>query len=295
MLKTILVPLSGTPSDGSALAAAFQVAHRHGAHVDGLFVRPDPRDAVPFLADGMSGQLMDGIMRAAEVDGARRASAAKEIFDRACVQAGAVRVDGPPLPGQSIPGGLSARFVGVTGRPEDRITRAGRLNDLAVFAQGSMDEDPSFHIVREAALMGSGRPVLMVPRSPDPVVGGVIGRAVAVAWNGGRESARAVASAMPFLHGAGRILVLTAETSATQGLEAERLRDYLAWHGLKADTMLVTPTGPVGAALMDHARRAGCDLLVMGGYGHSRLREMILGGVTSWVMDHGGLPVLINH
>jgi nucleotide-binding universal stress UspA family protein len=90
-------------------------------------------------------------------------------------------------------------------------------------------------------------------------------------------------------------VVLTAETSSTPAAAGDALVRHLAWHGIEARTVRTKPSGSVGQALMAQAIDTGADLLVMGGYGHSRLRELVLGGVTRWMIDHGGLPVLVAH
>jgi nucleotide-binding universal stress UspA family protein len=101
---------------------------------------------------------------------------------------------------------------------------------------------------------------------------------------------------MPFLRRAGTVHILTAATSITSAEEAGRLADYLAWHGIQARINTIEPANePVGSALMTRASELGADFLVMGGYGHSRMREMILGGVTRYVLAHPGLPVLMAH
>lgn len=286
-LKTILVPLAGTDSDPVALNAAFAVAGAFDAHVDALFVKLDPRDAVPMLGEGMSGAMVDEIMRAAEGEAITHLGVARRHFD-AAVRAGAVEL-------RDVPAGLegpSARWREETGRVEEVVPQEGRLADLLVFAHTALDRDTQAYATVETALLGTGRPLLLVPRAlPER-----IGRTVVVAWNGNRESARAVAGAMPFIQNADTVHVLTAETSATTAASGRRIADYLAWHGVNIQLTILHPgSEPVGQAIMNKATALGGDLLVMGGYGHSRMRELILGGVTRYVMNHTGLPVLMAH
>ena len=123
-----------------------------------------------------------------------------------------------------------------------------------------------------------------------------IGRRIAIAWNGGAQSARAVGCAMPLLQAADGVTVLTAATSATPAAAAERLAQHLAWHHVATTTQVVHPgSDAVGHALLNAAKADGCDLLVLGGYGHSRMREMIMGGVTRYMLAHADLPVLMAH
>jgi nucleotide-binding universal stress UspA family protein len=284
MLKKILVPLTGADTDSAALAAAFAVAGNFNAHVNALFVRIDPRDAVPVMGEGLSGALIEEIMRAAETEANRDAEVARQQFQVACNAAKAELVETPPGP-DAVSAALRERL----GSADEVVAREGRLADLIVLPKPK--HDPSM-ITLEAAMLGTARPLLMAP----PSVPARIGSTVAIAWNGGIESARAVSAAMPFLVQADAVHVLTAETSATRGEEADQLTDYLAWHGVQVRTSRFKSLGaPVGATLLNRAGELGADLLVMGGYGHSRMRELILGGVTRHVLAYAEMPILLAH
>lgn len=286
-LKTILAPLNGSDTDPVALAAALGVARRFGAHADALFVRLDPRDAVPMLGEGMSGAMVDEIMRAAEGEASTHLSVARSHFDNAVAAAG-IAVNEVPRAGD----GPSAGWRDVVGRGEEVVPQEGRLADLLVFAHPALDKDAQSYVTVETALLGCGRPLLLVPKDGPAE----IGRSVAVAWNGSAESARAVAGAMPFLKKAEVVHVLTAETSVTSAATGRRIADYLTWHGVTSQLTILKPASdPVGKTLNDRAAEIGADLLIMGGYGHSRMREMILGGVTRYMLSHAGLPVLMAH
>ena len=287
MLKKILVPLAGRDSDRASLAMAFTIAKTFDAHVEGLFVRVDPRDAVPMLGEGLSGGLAEEIMKAAERESAADAETARKHFEAARAAAQAALTESAPGPGM-----VSAWFRDLIGRADDIVAHEGRLSDLIVFPQSVFRGDTQLALTVENALLTSGRPLLMAPDRPPTALTGT----VAVAWNGRAESARAVVAAMPFLRRAGTVHILTAATNVTSAEEARRLEDYLAWHGIQARINTIEPADePVGSALMTRASELGADFLVMGGYGHSRMREMILGGVTRYVLAHPGLPVLMAH
>ena len=286
-IKSILVPLSGADSDPVALSSALAVARAFEAHVDSLFVKLDPRDAVPMLGEGMSGAMVDEIMRAAETESDAHLAAARRHFDDVVRHEQVQLRDGP-----SAVGGVSARWREMIGRAEELVPLEGRLVDLLVFAHTEIDRDAQAYATLETALLGAARPLLLVPK------GGMTGSAktVAVAWNGSPESTRAVAGAMPFLRNADAVHVLTAETSSTQAAAGRRIAEYLAWHDVNCQLTIVRPgSEPVGQTLMGKTAELGADLLVMGGYGHSRMRELILGGVTRYVLGHAGLPVLMAH
>lgn len=151
--------------------------------------------------------------------------------------------------------------------------------------------------VFESILFSSGRPVLLVP--PDWRAG-AIGRKVAVAWNGKREAARALADAAPLLEQADEIVVITVDAKpGANGVGPAPGADiaaHLARRGLKVELRNLDGLGrPDGETLIAGAQAWGADLLVMGGYGRARVREMVFGGVTRTVVDAAPLPVFMSH
>ncbi len=141
-------------------------------------------------------------------------------------------------------------------------------------------------------LLCSDRPLLLVSRQTPAMIGERVG----VAWNGSLESARVLAATLPFLQSASSVHILTADTERTSSELTDELADYLAWHGIAGERRQVSvERRPVGAALLEEAKRHRIDLLIMGGYGHSRLQEFILGGVTRHVLGHANVSVLMTH
>jgi nucleotide-binding universal stress UspA family protein len=287
MLRKILVPVTGRDSDRAVLAMGFTVARIFDAHVEALHVSIDPRDAVPMLGDGMSAGLIEELMKAAEKDAAADAETARQHFEAARAAAQAALTQSAPGPGMA-----SAWLKIVTGRIDDIVPVEARLSDLVVFPQGAGRGNNRLAVTLETTLLDSSRPLLLTPERPPAKVGNT----VSIAWSGRAECTRAVAAAMPFLLRAGTVHILTAHTPATSPEEGGRLADYLAWHGIHANIHVVKPVDePVGSALVTRVSELGTDFMVMGGYGHSRVREMIMGGVTRYILDHPSLPVLIAH
>jgi nucleotide-binding universal stress UspA family protein len=134
---------------------------------------------------------------------------------------------------------------------------------------------------------------LIVPPAGVPA----LGRTIAIAWNGGTEAARAVGWALPFLDSAGAVHCLTAATRRTSAETAADLVDYLGWRGITCARHVgaAREGEAIGAALLRIAGEIGADLLVMGGYGRTRLSELVLGGVTRHVLAETELPLLISH
>ena len=133
--------------------------------------------------------------------------------------------------------------------------------------------------------------MLIAPRT----VPATIGRRICLGWNGSAESASAVWTALPWLHRAQAKRILWSEAYQRRGPPAPELETYLAAHGLAADRASFLPIDNiVGAGLLAAANEFACDLLVMGAYSHSRLRQLILGGVTRHVLEHANVPLIMH-
>jgi nucleotide-binding universal stress UspA family protein len=283
--RVIHLPLGGKVRDAVAIEAALAITRRFEAQLTALFVRVDPSEVVPFIGEGVSPAVIQQLTDAAREETARQRDAARQMLEDACASAGFGIAD------ESAGSGRAVRWLEVSGDRGDLVMKQARLADLTVFARPAEDETTARDVI-EATLLGSGRPVLLVPEDWS----GSIGHRVAVAWNGGLESARAVNAAMPFLEAADATHVLTARTAKTAFEVSADLAAYLSQHGVSVERHAVKSDGTsVGAALLRHAVEAGADLLVLGGYSRSRFREMVLGGVTHHVLHHARLPVLLAH
>jgi len=280
-IKSMLVPLSGYEKDATALVAALALAQRMGAYVDVLHVKPDAREAVPLVAEGTSAPVIEQIMALAEKEANARAAAAGRLF-KAAVKEAKVAVAGAKA---------VAGFRTVTGRAPDEVSRTARVRDLVVMIRVPGASDIDWRLTLEATLMESGRPILLLPADAAG-----FGKVVALAWNGSAEAARAASGALPFLVEAKQVLLLEGVRGAASRPGLAALAEWLARHGVKGKPKRVALKGwPVGGTLVAEAAAAGADLLVMGGYGHSRLRETIFGGATRAVLEAAKLPVLIAH
>jgi nucleotide-binding universal stress UspA family protein len=134
--------------------------------------------------------------------------------------------------------------------------------------------------------------VLLAPKKAWSPVGG----SVCIGWDDSPEASSAVIAALPFLEKARNVTILCVGGKELDPGPGSTLADYLALHGVVADVHLVDAgSRAVGEVLLEHAEQAKADLLVMGGYGHSRLREFLIGGVTQHVRAHATIPVLMAH
>ena len=289
-IRKLLLPLTGTAAGAAALATALTVARMWNAHVLALHVRVDSRDVAPLAGEGLSGTMIEEMMTATDKDSMARAHAARTMFE-SFVAGHNVRV-GEPSPGQPAP---TASFASVTGREDDLVAQQARLADLTVVPHPEASEDESSSDALHAVLFDSGRPVLIAPRQALAGPDARIGSRICLAWNGTAESASAVLAALPWLQRAEAVRILTADEYQRRGPAAQDLADYLALHDVAAEIATFRPIDrEVGAGLLRAAQEFGADLLAMGAYSHSRLRQLLLGGVTRHVLEHANLPIMMN-
>lgn len=285
-IRKILLPLASTRAGEAALATGLLVARIWNAHVLALHVRIDARDVAPLAGEGLSGAMIEEMMAATEKESGERAELLRALFHRA-VATNQISL-AEPTADQTI---ATASFLAAVGREEDVVAQQARLADLTVVAHPEATQDAAAADVLHAVLFDSGRPVLLAPATPPTD----IGRRICVAWNGTAESASAVTAALPWLQRAEAVRILSSEGYQRRGPSAEELAPYLALHGVSAELATIHPTGgAVGGDILAEAEEFGADLVTMGAYSHSRLRQLILGGVTRYVLEHARVPILMN-
>ena len=283
-LKDILVHLDATPRCAARVEVAAGLAARHGAHVTGLFVIDLPP---PDMFYGFPSAFID-LQRAEDIVERLRATAIAGAEHAEAIFGDRLRRDG--LQGEWR---LAEGFTGET------VALHGRYADLIVFGQADPRASASERAVEPSIgkLMASGRPLLMVPFAGDFPV---LGQDVLVGWNASAEAARAVNDALPILQRARKVTVLS--VNPRRGIRgdgdvpAADIALHLARHGIRAEAAhtVVTDIGE-GDALLSYAADIGADLLVTGMYGHSRLREMVFGGVTRSLLAEMTVPVFMAH
>lgn len=285
-IRKVLLPLTGTAAGEAAMTTALMVARRWTAHVTALHVRVDSRDVAPLAGEGLSGAMIEEMMSATEKESSQRAHAVRAMFERFVSEQGVTVAEARA--GLDHP---TASFAAVTGREEDIVAQQARLADLTIVPHPESGSDVSSSDALHAVLFDSGRPVLIAPHQATAS----IGVRVCVAWNGTAESASSVLAALPWMQRAEGVCILSAEGYQRRGPGAPDLAAYLALHGVPTEiVMFRSVNGSVGAGLLAAAHEFGCDLLSMGAYSHSRLRQLILGGVTRHVLENANLPVMMN-
>ena len=283
----ILAPLTGGTRDAVVLASAFAAAKPFNAHVAALFVRPDATEAVPFFGEGVSATVVQEIADAAKVAADAAIKLARASLASAAQAAGATVVE-TPQKSQTF----TASFREVIGNFADQVTMASRLSDLVVFGPLKEGDRPGLTEAFEATLLETGRPVLLTANPAPPT----FCRKIALAWNQSVASAHAVTAALPFLKCAESVEILCVSRSKDETIDSAELKEYLALQGTSATERHVEAgSRAVGDVLLEEAIKGGAGLLVAGGYGHSRLRELFFSGVTSHVVSHAGMPLFLVH
>jgi nucleotide-binding universal stress UspA family protein len=289
MFKYILVPVTGAETDAPVFTTALAVARLMPAHLEFLHVRFDVQQTLMAIASadmGGGGGGYNQIMDSLEQDAAVRQQHAERAFQDFCHRE---HVPISSDPATNLP---SAEWRMETGDEPRWLAERGHTADLLVVGR-ARDGEPVAMDVLEAALMASGRPVLIAPAKPPTSLSGT----VAIAWKNRPEAARAVAAALPFVEMADRVIILSVDEGTEPEVQScENLRHALAWHNPNTKVQRMKPAGrPAAETLLAAAGAAGADLLVMGGYGHSRTREVIFGGFTRHVLTGADLPVLMAH
>ena len=293
-ISSILAAASGGDATKGAVETGFALARRLGAHVEIFHAAFDERQAILPMGDGMgvpvSGELIERII----ADGKKAQENARRAFDEAAKRHGLpLRHEAPPPQGgaASGPREASADWFTEIGSAPDLIARRARAFDLVVLGRSDRVADQPHSGSIEAAVLESGRPVLLAPGDWD----GAPARRIAIGWNDSVEAVHALAASLPLLREASVVRIVTIGTE-DEGLGALAV-GHLAWHGIAASAHLVPPVKGVGigSQLLSAAREEGAELLVMGAYGHAPWRELLFGGATRDVVGTSLMPLLLAH
>jgi nucleotide-binding universal stress UspA family protein len=279
--KDIVVFVDRSAASDARLAVAAQMSTRFAAHVAAVY--PSGSDTPPFIGDGvMTASVYEQVLRAIEEGIERREQEAKARFDQA-----RQRLD------------VAIEWRCARGEPVEQAGLHARYADIVVLGQVQAQADPADDptLRPEEVIFASSRPAIVIPHGHKPRA---IGDNVVVAWNASRESARAVWDALPLLKSAREVTVLVLDPKrgpAAHGpMPGADIAKHLARHDIRTQVeRLASDDQNSAEALLRRASELGADLLVMGAYGHSRLREFVLGGMTRSMLQHMSIPVLMSH
>ncbi|HEY7230474.1 MAG TPA: universal stress protein [Pseudolabrys sp.] len=275
MIKDIIVNL-GLGAQDPAGTYAISVAEKFEAHVLGIAVSYEP-----VIPGSVMGGVLPELIEGQRAESNKRANAAIARFEQAAKRAGI---------------SMETRFItaSISGA-SDQIGRIARRFDLAVVGQPGRALSLPDEVVDEGVLFESGRPVIFVPFIQ---TSGVKVDRIMVCWDGSRAASRAVADAMPFLKKAKlvEIVIVSSRPAKDDELPGADLGQHLARHGLNIGIKRITsPDIDVPSTILSYAADSSADMIVMGGYGHSRLRQFVLGGVTRGLLESMTVPVLMSH
>jgi len=275
MIKDIVVSL-GLGTQDPAGTYAISVAEKFEAHLLGIAVSYEP-----IIPGTVMGGVPPDIIEDQRAESDKRADAAIARFEQAAKRAG--------ISNESRL--ITASVAGAA----DQIGRIARRFDLAVVGQPARRPSLPDQVVDEGVLFESGRPVIFVPFVQ---TSGIKLDRIMVCWDGSRTAGRAVADAMPLLKEAKQveIVIVSGKPAKDDELPGADLGQHLARHGLNVGIKRITsPDTDVPSTILSYAADSSADMIVMGGYGHSRLRQFILGGVTRGMLESMTVPVLMSH
>jgi nucleotide-binding universal stress UspA family protein len=275
MLKDVVVNLSGRASLDFAADYAISIAATFGAHVTGIAFLYEP-----VIPDGTLGGVPVDLIELQREENSKIARDAIGRFEAGVKKSGVAAE--------------TRRLDATFGGAATLFAQIARRFDISVVGQAQREQGATDELIIEGALFESGRPVIIVPYIQKS---GLTLERVLVCWDGGRTAARAVADAMPFLTRAKAVdLVIVAEERKNDEVTGVRMSEHLARHGAKVSVKRIAKGDlSVQDAILSYAADSSADFMVMGGYGHSRLREFILGGVTRSILNSMTVPVLMSH
>ena len=276
MYKTLLIPVDGRERSTRSLTLGCRIASMFDSHVVGLFVRPPIQIPSAVRAEGAEKMLLELQQKV----NAQATEEAKARFDSTVMPALMQRAEWRTAEG---------------GRAE-AVALHARYSDLVIVNQTDPESPDATHF-GDAVLLSVGRPVLLVPYVGEMRT---FGQNVLVCWNASREASRAVTDALPLLQRAANVTVLSVDGQPSRYGHGEStgadIALYLARHGVKTvASQTVSGTVDVGSVILSRAFDLSADLIVMGAYGHSRVRQIVMGGATRTVLQSMTVPVLMSH
>jgi nucleotide-binding universal stress UspA family protein len=286
-IKTILTPMTGAKTDGPALEAALSVADLTNAHIQAVFYSSDPNNiALPQLGVGMAPGTLGTLISAAERRVENDRVTARSSYEGWRRTNGISEFEGPARPNE-----ITTNFAEMRGEVSTTLAKTGRVADVICMVQTSETKDGQHSAMVAAALFETGKMVYLAPNGKR--VGSI--KSIAIGWNGSREAARAVALAMPLLESAETVTVLAGTSDKLTPSDVDAFVTSLKWHGVNVQPRMFVMNGDQVGRLQAEAMDAGAQILVLGAYSHSRMREFVFGGVTDEIIKGARMLVLMAH
>ena len=275
MIKTLLVHLPSDHRIRPVTDGAISIAKSLGASIDAVSVGYEMTNVSFGVPGGAAVELYEMERENAQA----RADAASAVFEAEASNAGLAY--------------KCRSLAAIPAEAAEILSTSARLSDLAIVSQPDFDHDSYDNSMALDILFGAGGPVLFIPythRGHLPL------KRIGIAWDGSRLASRAVRDSMPFLTAATDITIIAINENPDEKASAAALRQHLACHGLSARIeRMSTDRGQIQPIILSLAADLGLELIAMGGYGHSRLQERLLGGVTRAMLEAMTVPTLMSH
>ena len=270
--KDIVVHVAQDGRSRARLEAAVELAERHEGRLTGVYVLP--RLVVPGFA---SFELSPEVYKRLDTEQRSLAEEAERNFT-----------------GRMAKSTAQSEWRMMTGDPVEAVTTSAHYADITVVGQADADDRNSISGLADSVVLAAGGPVLIWPYAGEFSANA---ETIMLAWNGTREAKRALADALPLMQQASRVIVFGVDTGDGRHIPGTDISAYLARHGVSAEARHTISSTDLGAsdALLSEISDHGAGLLVMGGYGHHRMREVLLGGVTRDILRQMTVPVVMSH
>lgn len=288
-VKHILSYIEGLSSDSTTLETAYRLSHHFSATIEAFHVKLDAHDTIPFVGQGISAPVVEQIITSIESEG-------KDISKRSIAHVNEFLEKHPELTllknhkdKQSL---KQILWTQKEGRATEILPEYARLSDLVIMSQASTINEEMTKLIAEEVVRESARPVLFAVQDVPPT----IGESIVFYWNGSRESARILTAALPFLNQAKSVTLMTATECEEMGLGSDLVLKSLARHGIAPKVIKFKEEGErLAESILDKATTSGADLIVMGAYTHSKLRQWVMGSMTDYILQNTTLPLLVIH
>lgn len=281
--KVLLMPVYTRGNEIERLRGALSLATFFNAHLDVLYAQTKPSDLLDNELFALSSKVRERVVSIMDEGARSLEDDVKSHFEGLCKERNVALSETPA-------GDKPTAFLReIEGARSELVALQGRVSDLVIIPHSKTG---GATLTFEQALLHTGRPVLLVPRGmwEFKLTNVLIG------WNGGLEAARAVQQSLPFLSRATSVTIATSREKVTETPTGGDLANYLGYHGIKAELQTLNDSAQSsGEAFLNLASELDSDFLVAGGYSHSKLRQSLLGGVTSHLLKHAEMPVLMAH
>jgi nucleotide-binding universal stress UspA family protein len=292
-IRTMLIPIAGSGNMRSVMELGLNFGKELSCHIEVLYIQSDPRDTIPLLGEGMSVTMIEDMIKIAETQGNEKALENQNIFYQIVSNLSLPVIDDPKLTQ------ASAIWSKVVGRNDEITARRGRLSDIIVVNHPATSSDVMETLIFNSALFDSGRPIMVLQPLEKKLVINPLSRDCQIGffWNGSVQSVKALSAAIELFNKAKKITIMTAESDQISLAQVPELVNYIGRHGVVASSRsFETGRGQsIGASLLAECSLKRVNFLVMGAYAQSRVRQLILGGVTRYVLENAKIPLFMAH